>query len=139
MTNQKRINLIPKVINNYDLENLVNKKDEQISFLGQTIKKIRKIRELTQSELGLKINVTKSYVSKIESGKQLPTIIQIKNISKALGVDYTYLLLKTADIENDSEIDNKELLSKIVDKYNELNALYEQPFNNLKSNEVGVL
>lgn len=136
----KQINLLPKIIDNYSLENVYDKEIRiaKNTTLGQTIKNVRKIRKLTQEALGLKVEVTKSYISKIESGKQLPTIIQMKKISKALEIDYAYLLLKTADIENESEIDNKELLEKIVDKYNELNALYEQPFNNTISKEVGV-
>lgn len=54
--------------------------------IGQTIKKLRKQRGLTQSQLGEAIGVTFQQVQKYESDKNTPSIDRIKDIAKVLNV-----------------------------------------------------
>jgi transcriptional regulator with XRE-family HTH domain len=54
--------------------------------IGQTIKKLRKSRSLTQRQLGDAIGVTFQQVQKYENGKNHPSIERIRDIAKVLNV-----------------------------------------------------
>lgn len=59
---------------------------------GENIKKHRKLRGFTQEELGLKLGVTKSYISKIESESTVPNLEMMVNIANLLEIDIGILL-----------------------------------------------
>ncbi len=59
---------------------------------GQTIKKLREAKELTQTQLAEQIGVSCKAVSKWETGKGLPDITLIEPLSKALGVSVMELM-----------------------------------------------
>jgi len=104
--------------------------------LGTMIRFLRKSLEMTQSNLALQTNLTKSYISKIESDRQLPTIHQINKISKILNIDYFYLIMITIDIEEIESNDKKVLLQEIIENFNILNESYASPYKyNLKIKE----
>lgn len=54
--------------------------------IGKNIVKFRKMKGLTQEELGLKLGVTNQSVSKWESEVSMPDIMLLPNISSALDV-----------------------------------------------------
>ncbi|MBP9782418.1 MAG: helix-turn-helix transcriptional regulator [Candidatus Pacebacteria bacterium] len=60
--------------------------------LATNLKKIRTEKDLTQSELAIKLNVDKSFISNIENGKSNPTIATVANIAKALGISSEELI-----------------------------------------------
>ena len=55
-------------------------------ILGETIKKTRLALNLTQEQLGERIGVQKSQISKIEKGKSIISLPTICRVFKALGV-----------------------------------------------------
>jgi transcriptional regulator with XRE-family HTH domain len=55
-------------------------------LLGARIKEIRKARGLTQEQLAEMIDVEQKHVSRIESGKNYPTIDRLEKIAAALNV-----------------------------------------------------
>lgn len=59
---------------------------------GQTIKKLREAKELTQTQLAGQIGVSCKAVSKWETGKGLPDITLIEPLAKALGVSVMELM-----------------------------------------------
>lgn len=59
---------------------------------GNTIKELREKRKLTQKELANEIHVSDKTVSKWETGKGLPDIGVIEELSRALGVSLAELL-----------------------------------------------
>lgn len=72
---------------------------------GKTIKELREKRRITQRELAESINVSDKAVSKWETGKGLPDIAIIEELSKALGVSIAELL--TGDLrENENTSGN---------------------------------
>lgn len=75
--------------------------------IGQTIKKLRKERNLTQEELAEQLNVTFQAVSKWENGTGLPDISQVIPIASVFGVS-TAVLFGTIGT-NDNE-DAKKIL-----------------------------
>jgi len=55
-------------------------------LLGARIKEIRKARGLTQEKLAEMIEVEQKHVSRIESGKNFPTIDRLEKMAAALNV-----------------------------------------------------
>ena len=68
-----------------------DKMEEQVKeevntyLLGEAIKKERIKQNLTQEELGEKVGVKKSQISKLENGKSVITLPTISRVFKALG------------------------------------------------------
>jgi transcriptional regulator with XRE-family HTH domain len=60
--------------------------------LIKELKKARLARGLTQKQLSLKLGYSQSYVSKIEQGQTRLDVMQLKELSKALGIDFGKLL-----------------------------------------------
>ncbi|MDO3695921.1 helix-turn-helix transcriptional regulator [Wenyingzhuangia sp. chi5] len=58
--------------------------DLQLEILGETIKSVRKERNLTQEQLGSLIGVQKSQISKLERNTKNVTIETILKVFKAL-------------------------------------------------------
>ena len=61
------------------------KEEMQAYYIGETIKTERLKQKLTQEELGAKVGVKKSQISKLESGKCIITLPTMSKIFKALG------------------------------------------------------
>ena len=61
------------------------KEDLQAYYIGEAIKAERLKQNLTQEELGAKVGVKKSQISKLESGKCIITLPTMSKIFKALG------------------------------------------------------
>lgn len=61
------------------------KEDLQAYYIGKAIKAERLKQNLTQEELGIKVGVKKSQISKIESGKCIITLPTMSKVFKALG------------------------------------------------------
>ena len=61
------------------------KEDLQAYYIGEAIKAERLKQHLTQEELGAKIGVKKSQISKLESGKCILTLPTMSKVFKALG------------------------------------------------------
>ena len=61
------------------------KEDIQAYLVGEAIKEARLKQNLTQEELGAKVGVKKSQISKLESGKCIITLPTMSKVFKALG------------------------------------------------------
>ena len=56
------------------------------SVLGDNLKQYRKQAELSQEELGHKIEADQAYISRLEAGQLNPTLETISDLATALGV-----------------------------------------------------
>ena len=110
-----------------------------ILSMGQTIKKLRKERNLTQEELAEQLNVTYQAVSKWENETGMPDISQIVPLASVFGVS-TDVLFGTYGTSDDDEVnhiiekayglnDDKTMPKKIV--YDELQKGLQRFPNNL--------
>ena len=61
------------------------KEELQAYYIGEAIKEERLKQNLTQEELGAKVGVKKSQISKLESGKCIITLPTMSKVFKALG------------------------------------------------------
>jgi len=71
--------------------------------IGQTIRRLRKERNLTQEELAAQLNITSQAVSRWESEAGLPDISQIVPLANVFGVS-TDVLFGTFGVDNDAEV-----------------------------------
>lgn len=70
-------------------------------MIGEKISRLRKIKNMSISELAERANVAKSYLSSIERNIQTnPSIQFIEKISSVLGVSVNYLINDSDDNEN---------------------------------------
>ncbi|MBI4824156.1 MAG: helix-turn-helix transcriptional regulator [Nitrospirae bacterium] len=66
--------------------------------LGKTIRTLRKIKALTQEELGEKAGLSYKFIGEIERGEVNPSLNSLAGIAKALNVAVRDLFPQKADI-----------------------------------------
>lgn len=70
-------------------------------FMGNRLKEARISKEMTQSELGKLINVTKVSVCCYEKGTRTPSLDTLDDLSLVFGVDANYFLGKDISVVNE--------------------------------------
>lgn len=76
--------------------------------IGSKIKELRKAQKLTQAELSLKANISRSYLADIERNRYNPSVDTLTSLAEALNTT----LSKLVDINN-----NSDLISETPKKY----------------------
>ena len=84
--------------------------------IGERIAKARKTARMTQAELSEKIEISEKYLSRIECGKQLPSIVIVVKICNILCVSMDELLGQTNIYNNKSIQDEISALSAYEQK-----------------------
>lgn len=59
--------------------------------VGKNIRRLRRIRSLTQEQLALEAGISSDYLSRMELGKENPTIDVLARLAVALGAAITEL------------------------------------------------
>src|ERR1035437_3231502 len=67
------------------------------------MKEIRRARHLSQRQLAGRMQVPRTYISKIENGKAIPTLSSLERLAAALGVDVRQLI-RDARSQRDDEV-----------------------------------
>ena len=83
--------------------------------VNKKIQKLRKENNLTQDQLAEKLGVSKTYIARIENGKILPSVKDVKNIARILDVNASDLtsfddLIFIAESDNYNRLDRKTTL-----------------------------
>src|SRR6266481_3482829 len=78
-------------------EKFVNQ--ETVENIGQRIRQLRESRSMTQSQLQSRSKVSRSYLSRIESGQMTPSRGTLKKISEALNVGLNRFFIPESDGE----------------------------------------
>lgn len=63
--------------------------------IGDNIRKYRKMKNLTQKELGDLVGISNTYLSDMEIGRTNPSIKTLKRIAKGLEISFVELLKDT--------------------------------------------
>lgn len=66
--------------------------DSESEKLGNNFKRIRTEKSLSQVDIARQLDVSRGFVSNIESGKRNPTLSTLTRLAKALGVSTDELL-----------------------------------------------
>ncbi len=85
---------------------------------GERIKQLRTGRELTQEQLAEKINVSRTYIVKIENGLQIGPIEIAIELAMFFDVSMDFLLLG----KENYRVDRKQCLRMAIDILSELQA-----------------
>ena len=85
---------------------------------GERIKRLRTGRELTQEQLAEKINVSRTYIVKIENGLQIGPIEIAIELAMFFDVSMDFLLLG----KENYRVDRKQCLRMAIDIPSELQA-----------------
>ena len=78
------------------------------TYIFKKFKELRKKRKYSLSELAIKSGVSKSYLSKIENEMNVPSLVIMRKIAEAMGVDSTYFMTDDAapaDIQITRKVD----------------------------------
>jgi transcriptional regulator with XRE-family HTH domain len=78
-------------------ERLVNQ--QTVENIGQRIRQLRESRSMTQSQLQSRSKVSRSYLSRIESGQMTPSLGTLEKISEALNVGLNRFFIPESDGE----------------------------------------
>ena len=70
---------------------------DAVVLLGLNVRKFRKLRGMTQEQLGLETEMERSYVSDLERGTRNPSVRAVERLAKALGVELHQLLMPVED------------------------------------------
>jgi transcriptional regulator with XRE-family HTH domain len=54
--------------------------------LGRTIQHIREAKQITQEELAERLNVSQSWLARVETGREVPNLRRLQQIARALAV-----------------------------------------------------
>jgi len=73
-----------------------------LQVAGQ-VREIRRARHLSQRQLATRMQVPRTYISKIENGKAIPTLGSLERLALALGVDISQLVRDTRS-RRDAEV-----------------------------------
>lgn len=83
-------------------------------LLGLKIKELRKQKKFTQEQLAEKLNLDIGYISKLEVGRNFPTIGTLEKIAKVLQVELCEFFRFTQEKKEDF----KSEITNIYDKLN---------------------
>jgi len=76
--------------------------DAGLQVAGQ-VREMRRIRHLSQRQLAGRMQVPRTYISKIENGKAIPTLGSLERLATALGVEVRQLV-RDARSRRDEEV-----------------------------------
>ena len=99
---------------------------DTVRNLGSRVREVRKDRSLTQRALACRINVPRTYISKVEMGRVVPSLSTLLRIAAGLEVSVSHLLCDESECRRDEEIARimaDRFLAEIVQVVNKLNAV----------------
>ena len=69
--------------------------------VATAVRDLRHVRNLSQRQLAARMNVPRTYISKIENGKAMPTLSSLQRLATALQVDISVLLRDSSNRHED--------------------------------------
>jgi transcriptional regulator with XRE-family HTH domain len=100
--------------------------------VASAVRELRQVRNLSQRQLAARMNVPRTYISKIENGKAMPTLSSLDRLAKALQVDISTLLRdpKTRQRDETAVLMNDPFLAEIAAYVSQLDTLQRSIFLN---------
>lgn len=83
---------------------------ELSTYISSNIKRIRKVKNLSQKEVAMSIDIAQAQYSVIESGKTVPTLTTLEKIANVFEIDLSQLLKKSNVADEDI---NLSILEKV--------------------------
>lgn len=62
-------------------------KNEKLTFIAKNIAKFRKQKKLSQTQLAIKLNISREHIAKIETGLRHPSLPLVIDIAETLNIE----------------------------------------------------
>ena len=100
--------------------------------VAAAVRDLRHVRNLSQRQLAARMGVPRTYISKIENGKAMPTLSSLERLATALEVDMCNLLHDARNRQHDETFSvlTDPFLSEIAPLISKLDALQRSMFLN---------
>lgn len=100
--------------------------------VATAVRDLRHVRNLSQRQLAARMGVPRTYISKIENGKAMPTLSSLDRLAKALRVDIASLLRDANNRHSDETavLTADPFLAEIAAYTSQLNELQRSIFLN---------
>jgi transcriptional regulator with XRE-family HTH domain len=100
--------------------------------VATAVRDLRHVRNLSQRQLAARMGVPRTYISKIENGKAMPTLSSLDRLAKALKVDIASLLrdANTRHSDETAVLTSDPFLAEIAAYTSQLNELQRSIFLN---------
>jgi len=100
--------------------------------VATAVRDLRHVRNLSQRQLAARMNVPRTYISKIENGKAMPTLSSLDRLARALQVDISSLLRDASTRHRDEAtvLMTDPFLAEIAHYTSQLDALQRSIFLN---------
>ena len=103
---------------------------------GDFIKELRKEKQLTQKELGEKLNITDKAISKWERGLSFPDIAVLKDLAEFFEIDISELL--NGERGEKQEIDIEKAIKEAIENYKNIEEKKKEKVQKVKK-RIGVI
>ena len=103
---------------------------------GDFIKELRKEKQLTQKELGEKLNITDKAISKWERGLSFPDIAVLKDLAEFFEIDISELL--NGERGKKQEIDIEKAIQEAIENYKNIEEKKKEKVQKVKK-RIGVI
>ena len=100
--------------------------------VAEAVRDLRHVRNLSQRQLAARMGVPRTYISKIENGKAMPTLSSLDRLARALKVDIASLLrdANTRHSDETAVLTADPFLAEIAAYTSQLNELQRSIFLN---------
>jgi len=100
--------------------------------VARAVRDLRRVRNLSQRQLALRMSVPRTYISKIENDKAMPTLGSLERLARALQVDISALLrdAKSRHTNEASLLMADPFLAEIAGFCSQLDAVQKSIFLN---------
>jgi len=78
--------------------------EEAGSQVATQVREIRRARHLSQRQLAARMQVPRTYISKIENGKAIPTLGSLERLATALDVDVSKLVRDARSVREEEVV-----------------------------------
>lgn len=99
------------MVENTGVDEAMEKKT--LAYLAVNLKRIRKEKGWSQTELAEKIGAHLTHVSRVERGKYTPTIDFVAKAAKALGVSLDFLVAEDVEGLQEVRVEDKDLADRL--------------------------
>lgn len=103
---------------------------------GDFIKELRKEKQLTQKELGEKLNITDKAISKWERGLSFPDIAVLKDLAEFFDIDISELL--NGERGKKQEIDIEKAIQEAIENYKNIEEKRKEKIEKVKK-KIGII
>lgn len=98
-------------------------------MFSKRLKYVRKLRNLSQEELGKKINATKSTISNYENEYSTPSNEVLKDLANILNTTTDYLLGRTDELDEETEGEKDLIINKISKEFPDAKLMFHDLAN----------